>query len=168
MNTWKCISVVLPAYGHTWAGFTFPTFSYLKVEALLWTSFFGPLWGWRRRAGAEGRCEVSLGWTGCLCLPRTQTGYRESTSLGIDNKFGESKLLCVSIVGEIISSPIKTFPALERDQDFTSLSCCVPLCIFYIMPLVPRVPWTHSRPSQWESLVWKVTCKCKTSLLACL
>lgn len=125
---------------HTWAGFAFPTFSHLKVEALLWTSFFGLFWGWRRRAGARGRCEVSLGWTGCLCFPVTQWGYRESTSLGTDNKVGESKPLCVSIVGEIISSPIKTFPALEGDEDFPSLSCCVPVCTFYIMPLVPRVP----------------------------
>lgn len=105
---------------------------------------------------------------GCLCLSFTQQGYSESISLGTGSKFGKSKILCVSMVCEIISSPIKNFPVLEGDQDYTSLNCCVPVWTFYIMPLAPRAPWTHSRPSQWDSLVWKVTCKCKTSLLACL
>lgn len=89
--------------------------------------------------GAQGGCEVSLGWTGCLCLPLTLWGYRESTSLDTDKRFSESKPLCVSIVGEVISSPIKTFPALEGNQGFTSSSCCVHVCTFYIMSLVPKV-----------------------------
>lgn len=52
-----------------------------------------------------------------------------------DNKLGESKILYVSVVGEILSllplTPIKMYPALEGDWDFTSSNHSVPVHTFF-------------------------------------